>query len=619
MAAGVWIMCCSGGSYLYADYSGAIKDNLHYDQETLDTVAFFKELGENVGLLSGILYDVWPLWAVFLLGACQVSSGYLKAYLSVSGATASPQPWAMSLYLGIGANGQTFFITAVLVSLVKRFPMSRGMVIGVMKGLVGLSAAVLSQFAKAIYPQHSTSDSSKIILFLAWFPASIVALSYVFFSFQPTEERDKDGNYIDPECEEDEPLFLSVIAGSMISLAAFLLTIIMLQNTVRPFPQLLSLGVCFVMLTLLLFPLGVVYISRINTSRSLGNGNTFNAMASLLPAPYANKPSTVSPPSVHRSDDSYGTFSRHSTPNLARVDSFQRQFPARGEDHTVWQALCNLDFWLLVAISMIGLGTGLTAIDNVGQVGSSLGYSEASINSFVSMVSIWNFLGRLGAGALSEFALHEKGLPRSLFIMLALMVLALGHTILAVSFPGALYLGIVLIGSSFGAHWSLIPTATSELFGLKHFGTLLNAVTMASPLGSYVMSVHVAGFFYDAESQKQHPSRQTSNSLIRRSLQLLRPMRSLIADKVSLQNQSNMSCTGAVCFRLTFFIMAGACGLGCILSAILVARTRKFYTEVVYETCQLRRACSVSRSRHNDTEQPSDSTESVPFASNVTT
>jgi hypothetical protein len=39
-------------------------------------------------------------------------------------------------------------------------------------------------------------------------------------------------------------------------------------------------------------------------------------------------------------------------------------------------------------------------IDNLGQISQSLGYANPHI--FVSMISIWNFLGRLGGGYVSE-------------------------------------------------------------------------------------------------------------------------------------------------------------------------------------------------------------------------
>lgn len=371
------------------------------------------------------------------------------------------------------------------------------------------------------------------------------------------------------EYEENEPLYFSVFAGAMLSLAAFLMGIIMLQNTVGVFPASLSRGVAVVTLLLLLLPLGIVYVSH------FGNRNNNTSGASVV------EPLLVQSEPVN---SSYGTFNDAST-TITRIDSFQREFPARGEDHTLPQALRNADFWLLVAIAVIGMGSGLTAMDNVGQVGLSLGYSQSAVNSFVSLVSIWNFLGRLGAGAVSELALHERGLPRPLFITGALSAMALGHAILAIGFPGALYIGSVLIGVSYGAHWSLLPTATSELFGLRHFGTLLNAVTMACPLGSYFFSVRVAGYFYDAEAHKQHPHIHSALTFFQQS-----------------SNKETLSCTGAVCFRSTFLVMAAACTLGCVLSALLLARTRKYYTEL-YDSRHVR----THHSLRPDMEQPQSS------------
>lgn len=39
-------------------------------------------------------------------------------------------------------------------------------------------------------------------------------------------------------------------------------------------------------------------------------------------------------------------------------------------------------------------------IDNLGQMSQSLGYDNTHV--FVSMISIWNFLGRVGGGFFSE-------------------------------------------------------------------------------------------------------------------------------------------------------------------------------------------------------------------------
>jgi hypothetical protein len=52
------------------------------------------------------------------------------------------------------------------------------------------------------------------------------------------------------------------------------------------------------------------------------------------------------------------------------------------------QALIKANFWLLFFSLLLGSGSGLIVIDNLGQMSQSLGYEETHI--FVSMISIWN-------------------------------------------------------------------------------------------------------------------------------------------------------------------------------------------------------------------------------------
>ena len=78
----------------------------------------------------------------------------------------------------------------------------------------------------------------------------------------------------------------------------------------------------------------------------------------------------------------------------------RRKGPRRGEDFTLLQALVKADFWLIFISLVLASGSGLTVIDNLGQMCQSLGYSNTHI--FVSMISIFNFLGRIAGGYFSE-------------------------------------------------------------------------------------------------------------------------------------------------------------------------------------------------------------------------
>jgi MFS family permease len=67
------------------------------------------------------------------------------------------------------------------------------------------------------------------------------------------------------------------------------------------------------------------------------------------------------------------------------------------------------------------------------------------------------------------------------------------------SVPALLYLASILVGLAHGAHWTLMVATSSELFGLKHFGALYNTLSISATVGSYLLSVKLAGYIYDRQ------------------------------------------------------------------------------------------------------------------------
>lgn len=54
------------------------------------------------------------------------------------------------------------------------------------------------------------------------------------------------------------------------------------------------------------------------------------------------------------------------------------------------EVLIMTDFWLMFfSLFGSGSGSGLTVIDNLGQISQSLGYDNTHM--LVSLISIWNF------------------------------------------------------------------------------------------------------------------------------------------------------------------------------------------------------------------------------------
>uniref|UniRef100_A0A0A0KRJ3 Nodulin-like domain-containing protein n=1 Tax=Cucumis sativus TaxID=3659 RepID=A0A0A0KRJ3_CUCSA len=68
--ASLLIMAMSESMYMFGLYSSYIKSILGYDQTTLTLLSFIKDLGANVGVLSGLINEVTLLWGyVGLSGA----------------------------------------------------------------------------------------------------------------------------------------------------------------------------------------------------------------------------------------------------------------------------------------------------------------------------------------------------------------------------------------------------------------------------------------------------------------------------------------------------------------------------------------------------------------------
>lgn len=234
--------------------------------------------------------------------------------------------------------------------------------------------------------------------------------------------------------------------------------------------------------------------------------------------------------------------------------------PNRGEDYTILQALLSVDMLILFISTLCGLGSSLTAVDNLGQIGESLGYPTRTVSSFVSLVSIWNYFGRVFAGFVSETLISRYKFPRTLMMTLALLLSCIGNIMIAFPFPAAVYVASVIIGFSFGAQLTLSFTIISELFGLKYYATLFNCGQLASPLGSYILNVRVTGMLYDKEATK-----------------------ALAAKGIRRAAAKELTCIGKHCYRLSFVILASVTLFGAAASMVLVMRTMEFYRGDIYK------------------------------------
>ncbi|CAH2036911.1 unnamed protein product [Thlaspi arvense] len=515
MTASIWIQCTGGGSYTFGIYSAILKSSQSYDQSTLDTVSVFKDIGGNVGVLSGLVYTAATFnrrrrderegrggpWVVILIGAILCFTGYFLMWASVTGLIRRPPVPVMCLFMFIAAQSMTFLNTANVVSSVENFSDYGGTAVGIMKGFVGLSGAMLIQLYGTVCP----GDPKSFILLLAVVPSLLSLLVMPLVRIYETTT-------------VDEKKHLDGFSTLSLIIAAYLMVIITIKGILGlpPWANAVTLAI---LLFLLASPLLVAVRAR--------RGDIGKPLISPAYSPLVE--------------------------NLEAKDSGEILVQFEDKSLNLLQAMRRVDFWLLFLAMVCGMGSGISTINNIRQLGESLRYSTLEINSLLSLWSIWNFIGRFGAGYVSDALLHRKGWPRPLLMAATLGTMSIGHLIIASGFRGNLYAGLVIVGICYGSQWSLMPTITSELFGVKHMGTIYNTISIASPMGSYIFSVRLIGYIYDH----------------------------------TITGEGN-TCYGPHCFRLSFAIIAFVAFLGFLVSCVLVFRT-KFLYQQIFEKRLLRR------------------------------
>ncbi|KAM7479431.1 hypothetical protein LguiA_027644 [Lonicera macranthoides] len=507
----VWVQAISGNNYTFSNYSDALKSLMSLTQLQLNNLSVAKDVGKAFGILAGLSSDHLSTPIILLIGSIEGFIGYGVQWLVVSG-TIQPLPyWVMCIFLCMGGNSTTWMNTAVLVTCIRNFRKNRGPVSGILKGYVGLSTAIFTDLCNSLF----SDDPASFLLMLAIVPFLVCLTAILFLREIPPSSTSGE--------ETDEVRYFGIFNAVAVVIAVYLLA----YDVTGTHGTVMSRAFAIILLILLASPLSVplfLMVQNLNRSGSKSSDVESKVTEKLL----------AEETEVEKEDETVA------------VVEVERRRPVIGEDHTIWEAIRTVDFWILFTTFLCGVGTGLAVMNNMGQMGLALGYVDVSI--FVSLTSIWGFFGRILSGSVSEYFIKKAGTPRPIWNAASQILMALGYVIMAIALPGSLYIGSIIVGICYGVRLAVTVPTASELFGLKYYGLIYNVLILNLPLGSFLFSGLLAGFLYDAEATTTAGGGNT--------------------------------CVGAHCYRLVFVVMAIACVVGFGLDVMLAIRTKGVYARI---------------------------------------
>lgn len=562
----IWVQAIAGNNYTFSNYSEALKSILDLNQVQLNYLSVAKDVGKAFGLVAGFASDYLPPWLILLIGSLEGFVGYGAQWLVVSQRIEPLPYWQMCIFLCMGGNSTTWMNTAVLVTCIRNFRRNRGPVVGILKGYIALSTAIFTDICSALF----SSSASSFLLMLTLIPGIVCVTSMIFMRPAPCAADERE--------EKEEAQSFSIFNVIAIILALYLLAFAFIGDL----GDTLSLIFTGFLILLLAAPLVVPSKILIQERNSTGQGsipwkslfwkskskttgqepdNENQARTPLLTnseEPNAGENTEISVPEPN--DTGLVTESQTWSPQSESNEEEIVREPRIGEDHTIFQAMRKFDFWLLFFAFLCGVGTGMAVINNMGQIGIAMGFSDVSI--FVSLISIWGFFGRIGAGSISERFLRKAGVPRPVWMAGSQLLMIVGYILMAIGMTGSLYIGSIVVGVCYGVRLAIsVPTA-SELFGLKYYGIIYNFLILNLPLGSFLFGL-VAGILYDIEAA------DGQNIMAR-----------LYSGNYTTDLQTSTDCVGTHCYRLVFLVMAAVCLVGFGLDVVLSLRCRNLYLNI---------------------------------------
>ena len=494
------VMMSSGTLYLFPVYSPALKRTLDLSQEQLNFVGSAAHLGAFFSVFGGLFFDAFGARATLALGGSLKLAGLGMLYGIIAGFAPRSHVFAAfcawvfgtgcstSLTAALGANYATFKDRAM-----------HGRLVGLLLSFFGLSSGIMS----LVYDVFFT-DPAAFVCFLAILAggADLCASSVVgapkHLALPPEETL--GGSAVAGGAGSAFPRRDNHSSSWLLSAEAFFAPAGAETKLARGQAATAATAAATAGAAAALYASGSS--SSVAVACLLGLLSMLGAQAGTLLA--GSGRALVSRQDMESVDATGGEDAKHAASRGARAVGPSGLF-------------FSLDFYLLFVALMLGLGSGITVINNLSQMVSAYpaladaGGADAGgefLHGLIKLLACANTLGRLASGSASDAlrARRRHATTRAEFATWCLALMGVGMALLLLV-PDAtpaptLALGVAVVGWAFGSLFWAMPTLTMELFGAARFGANRGVVGLSPAVGGYLLSTKVAGRVYAAAASE---------------------------------------------------------------------------------------------------------------------
>ncbi len=414
----LYLELMGGGVYAFGVYAPLLRSRFGYSQAQVQLVGTVGNVGAWLLLPAGYSFDRHgPVTGIFV-GSGLVFSGYLLLWGIVSGRVGGAAQYALLLVGAFAAQHGCGWWDGTAVPMASRnFPHDRGLAVGLIKGFFGISSSVITLLFQSFF----RPDIAKFMLSLALgLPAGAMAAA-----LGATLSKGSAA----PPLNLEERARVVAIGYGLLALLVVYISCSSLSQKQRNRPVLgYLLMPLLASFFALLWPIRARWMERIlagGSSDAGGGGRDQVSAASLLRS--RGKASASDDGGDGGNGDRSGARGVAPPPPLPIS---ARLAPTAGSRVSAFEeVLRERNFWLIFSICFIGMGSGITLINNIGGLVLSLGGAPGTQDTYVVLISVGSCVGRAGAGLAS---VQLRRWPRARFLLANCLLMALAQLSLCI-------------------------------------------------------------------------------------------------------------------------------------------------------------------------------------------